>query len=94
MVQGDRRFFTVVLAVAEDEVDVAVPVQVELVDALQHPRARHIEILAAIAEDAPSEGLETPGNPWRGDGSGRMGGHGHNLWHGGRSNQPLYAAPQ
>ena len=52
-----------VLAVAEDEVYVAVPVQVELVDALQHPRSRHVEILAAIAEDTLSEGLETPGNP-------------------------------
>ena len=65
MVQGDRGFFTVVLAVAEDEVDVTVPVQVELVDALQHPRPRHVEILAAIAESAAAEGLETPGYPWR-----------------------------
>ena len=65
MIQGDRRFFTVVLAVAEDKVYVAVPVQVELVDALENPRPRHIEVLAAIAENTAPECLETPGNPWR-----------------------------
>ena len=58
-----RRPLPVVLAVAEQQVQVAVPVHVELVDALQHARARHVQVLPAGAERAGAEGLEPLGHP-------------------------------
>ena len=52
-----------VLAVAEYEIDVAVPVQVELVYALQDTRTGHVEILTAVAKGPPAERLESTCNP-------------------------------
>ena len=45
-----RGLFPVVLAVAEDQVDVSVSRNIELVDPLQHTALRYIQVLTGVAE--------------------------------------------
>ena len=58
-----RRRLHVDLGVAEHQVHVAVAVQVEVMDALQHAGAGDVEVLAGVAEGPPPEGLEAAGDP-------------------------------
>ena len=51
-----------ILAVAENQVQVPVAVGVELKDALQHAGPRDIEIAAAVAHGAAAECLEPAGH--------------------------------
>jgi len=68
IVDVGRRAFLVVLAVAEYQVQVAVSVEVVLVDALQHAGAGNVEVLACVAELALSKVFEAAGGPGIGHG--------------------------
>ena len=61
-VQEGRRLLTVGLAVADDEVQVAVAVEVELVDALKYASTGDVDVLPAVAEYAPAKGVEPLGD--------------------------------
>ena len=52
-----------ILAVAEEQVQVAVAVEVVLVDALQNAGARYIQVLPCVAAQALSKALESARGP-------------------------------
>ena len=58
-----RRALAMILAVAEEQVQVAVAVEVVLVDALQHPGARYIQVLPCVAAQTLSKALESARGP-------------------------------
>ena len=62
-VHAGRRRLQVDLRVAEQQVHVAVAIQVQVVDALQHPGPRNVEVLAGVAEGAAPKRLESPSDP-------------------------------
>ena len=55
------RILAVIVVVGENQVEVAVLVEVVLVDALQHPCPRHIQVVARVAERALSKPESTEG---------------------------------
>ena len=63
-----RRALAMILAVAEEQVQVAVAVEVVLMDALQHAGAGYVQVLSCIAEQALAKALESA----RGPGSGHL----------------------
>ena len=58
-VHAGRRRLQMDLRVAEQQVHVAVAIQVQVVDALQHPGPRNVEVLAGVAEGAAPKRLES-----------------------------------
>ena len=62
-IHAGRGRLQVDLRVAEQQVRVAVAVEVQMMDALQHPGPRHVEILARIAEGAAPKRLESACDP-------------------------------
>ena len=67
-VDVDGRLLEVAMVVAEDQVDVAVAVEVVLVDSLEHARVGDVEVLTTIAKSATAERIESLRRPGAGRG--------------------------
>ena len=63
IVDVGRRALAMILAVAEEQVQVAVAVEVVLMDALKHARAGYVQVLSCIAEQALAKALESARGP-------------------------------
>ena len=63
LVDAGGGVFQMALAVAEHQVHVAVAAEVVLVDALEHPGAGDVEIVAAVSHGAAAEGVESARQP-------------------------------
>ena len=62
-VHAGRRRLQVDLRVAEQEIDVPVAIQIQVVDALQHPGTGHVDVLTGVPEGTPPKRLESARDP-------------------------------
>ena len=63
IVHVGRRALAMILAIAEEQVQVAVAVEIVLVDALQHARAGYVQVLPCVTANTLSKALESARSP-------------------------------